>query len=79
MCIRDRSLSDHISLNAKMEGMIVKEASGTLLATPDLTKSPTSSILRNGKFENIPEMNVSPRSILESDSNADVVLSLIHI
>lgn len=71
--LRTRSLSDHISLNAKMEGMIVKEASGTLLATPDLTKSPTSSILRNGKFENIPEMNVSPRSILESDSNADVV------
>ncbi|AMD19450.1 HBR549Cp [Eremothecium sinecaudum] len=46
-----RSFTD-ISTHAQSEGMFIAEASDVLLSTPDLTKSPTGSILRNtGTFE----------------------------
>lgn len=46
-----RSLTDNLSLNAQNEGMFVTEAASVVLSTPDLSKSPASSILRNGKFD----------------------------
>lgn len=46
-----RSLTDTLSVNAQNEGMYVTEASPAVLSTPDLSKSPTSSILRNGRFD----------------------------
>ncbi|AAS50571.1 ABL200Wp [Eremothecium gossypii ATCC 10895] len=48
-----RSLTDNISIKAQNEGMFVTEASEVILSTPDLTKSPTNSILRNGTFESL--------------------------
>ena len=67
--LRTRSLSDHISLNAKMEGMFITDASKTPLATPDLTKSPVNSILRNGRFESpYEEMRSRSSNSLEEDS-----------
>lgn len=46
-----RSFTDTLSVNAQNEGMYVMEASSIVLSTPDLGKSPASSILRNGKFD----------------------------
>lgn len=46
-----RSLTETLSVNAQNEGMFVMEASSVVLSTPDLGKSPASSILRNGKFD----------------------------
>lgn len=48
-----RSLTDTLSVNAQNEGMFVTEASPAILSTPDLSKSPTSSILRNGRFDSV--------------------------
>ncbi|GAV55351.1 hypothetical protein ZYGR_0AS06750 [Zygosaccharomyces rouxii] len=48
-----RSLTDTLSVNAQNEGMYVMEASPAMISTPDLSKSPTGSILRNGRFESI--------------------------
>lgn len=48
-----RSLTDTLSVNAQNEGMYVMEASPVMISTPDLSKSPTGSILRNGRFESI--------------------------
>lgn len=48
-----RSFTDTLSVNAQNEGMYVMEASSVVLSTPDLGKSPASSILRNGKFESM--------------------------
>ncbi|AQZ14609.1 BNI4 (YNL233W) [Zygosaccharomyces parabailii] len=48
-----RSLTDTLSVNAQNEGMFVTEASPAILSTPDLGKSPTSSILRNGRFDSV--------------------------
>ena len=64
--LRTRSLSDHISLNAKMEGMFITEATRTSFATPDLTKSPVSSILRSGKFETTSDEKISASSDLDN-------------
>ena len=58
--------SDHISLNAKMEGMFITEATRTSFATPDLTKSPVSSILRSGKFETTSDEKISASSDLDN-------------
>lgn len=47
-----RSLNDSISINAQNEGMYVEEAGDSFpISTPDLTKSPASSILRGGRFD----------------------------
>lgn len=48
-----RSLTDTLSINAQNEGMFITEAGSVVISTPDLSKSPTSSILRNGRFEPI--------------------------
>ncbi|GAV50444.1 hypothetical protein ZYGR_0U03000 [Zygosaccharomyces rouxii] len=56
-----RSLTDTLSVNAQNEGMYVTEASPAVISTPDLTKSPTGSILRNGRFESIPPSNFDER------------------
>nr|CAI6413337.1 CMF_HP1_G0006550.mRNA.1.CDS.1 [Saccharomyces cerevisiae] len=45
-----RSLTDTLSIKAQSEGMFITEASSVVLSTPDLTKSPASSILKNGSF-----------------------------
>ncbi|EDO15416.1 hypothetical protein Kpol_1015p5 [Vanderwaltozyma polyspora DSM 70294] len=45
-----RSLSEALSINAQNEGMFISDATSVVLSTPDLTKSPASSILRNGRF-----------------------------
>ncbi|CCH61966.1 hypothetical protein TBLA_0G00150 [Henningerozyma blattae CBS 6284] len=47
-----RKSSDNYSLKNQNEGMIVTEPTSIVLSTPDLTKSPASSILKSGKFEN---------------------------
>ncbi|KOG96941.1 Bni4p [Saccharomyces eubayanus] len=46
-----RSLTDTLSIKAQSEGMFITEASSVVLSTPDLTKSPASSILKSGRFE----------------------------
>lgn len=44
---------DTLSIKAQNEGMTIFEPSDVVLATPDLSKSPTSSILKNiGTFDN---------------------------
>ncbi|KAG0669739.1 bud neck involved protein [Maudiozyma exigua] len=48
--LRRRSM-DTLSIHAQNEGMTVTTASDVILSTPDLTKSPTSSILRSGRFD----------------------------
>lgn len=49
-----RSLSEALSIHAQNEGMFVTDATSVILSKPDLSKSPTSSILRNsGRFETI--------------------------
>lgn len=68
--LRTRSLSDHISLNAKMEGMFITEATTTSLAAPDLSKSPVSSILRNGKFEPTTEEKLSKGSDFDNSTES---------
>lgn len=61
-----RSLTDNLSINAQNEGMFITEVGSAVLSTPDLTKSPASSILRSGKFEAPMEMD-TPSDIEESD------------
>lgn len=61
-----RSLTETLSINAHNEGMFVMEASSVVLSTPDLSKSPASSILRHGKFDPIDFS--STNSILQDDS-----------
>lgn len=56
-----RSLTDTLSVNAQNEGMYVTEASPALISTPDLSKSPTSSILRNGRFDSMTPSNLDDR------------------
>lgn len=51
--IRRRASMDTLSINAQNEGMTVHEASGIVLSTPDLTKSPAGSILRSGRFDQV--------------------------
>ncbi|OBA26060.1 hypothetical protein HANVADRAFT_53437 [Hanseniaspora valbyensis NRRL Y-1626] len=46
------SLTDSISVKQENEGMFVEYDSNLQIHTPDLSKSPTSSILRSGRFEN---------------------------
>ncbi|CEP63192.1 Bni4p LALA0_S07e04544g [Lachancea lanzarotensis] len=48
-----RSFTDHISAKVQNGGMYITEPSGVKLSTPDLTKSPTNSILRNGTFDSL--------------------------
>lgn len=48
--LRRRSM-DTLSIHAQNEGMTVTTASGVILSTPDLSKSPASSILRSGRFD----------------------------
>ncbi|AQZ10112.1 BNI4 (YNL233W) [Zygosaccharomyces parabailii] len=68
-----RSLTDTLSVNAQNEGMFVTEASPAILSTPDLSKSPTSSILRNGRFDSVSVLcNVEDKpedSPMEKDSS----------
>ncbi|CCE66333.1 hypothetical protein TPHA_0P01760 [Tetrapisispora phaffii CBS 4417] len=45
-----KSLTESLSINAKNEGMFISEPTSVVLSTPDLTKSPASSILRSGRF-----------------------------
>lgn len=56
------SLTDSISIKQENEGMFVEYDSNLQIHTPDLSKSPTSSILRSGKFDN------SRNSMVFSDS-----------
>lgn len=56
------SLTDSISIKQENEGMFVEYDSNLQIHTPDLSKSPTSSILRSGKFDN------SRNSMIFSDS-----------
>lgn len=62
-----RSLSDHISFSARNEGMFVTEGTSFVLSTPDLNKSPTNSILKNGRFDSDIEYKASPKKLLESN------------
>lgn len=62
-----RSLTETLSVNAQNEGMFVMEASSVVLSTPDLSKSPASSILRNGRFDPI-EFS-STNSLLQDDQS----------
>lgn len=62
-----RSLTETLSANAQNEGMFIMEASSVVLSTPDLTKSPASSILRNGKFDPI-EFSSNNSVILDDQS-----------
>ncbi|SMN19761.1 similar to Saccharomyces cerevisiae YNL233W BNI4 Targeting subunit for Glc7p protein phosphatase [Maudiozyma saulgeensis] len=61
--LRRRSM-DTLSVHAQNEGMTVTTASDIVLSTPDLTKSPTSSILRSGRFDRI---DTFPSNNLQSD------------
>lgn len=54
-----RSLTDTLSINAQNEGMFITEVGSAVLSTPDLTKSPASSILRSGRFEAPFDMEIS--------------------
>ena len=56
--LRRRSM-DTLSIHAQNEGMTVTTASDVILSTPDLTKSPASSILRSGKFDLIDNMQTA--------------------
>ncbi|CAR21717.1 Bni4p [Lachancea thermotolerans CBS 6340] len=47
------SLTDNMSAKINNDGMFITEPSAPKLSTPDLTKSPTSSILRNGTFDTL--------------------------
>lgn len=58
------SLPDSISIKQENEGMFVEYDSNLHIHTPDLSKSPTSSILRSGRFDNGTNRN----SIILSDS-----------
>lgn len=80
-----RSLTDNLSLNAQNEGMFVTEAASVVLSTPDLSKSPASSILRNGKFDPVDfswnnpilineQREPSPFEKSEVDSNLDIAV-----
>ncbi|QLQ79381.1 hypothetical protein HG537_0C00280 [Torulaspora globosa] len=62
-----RSLTETLSANAQNEGMFIMEASSVILSTPDLSKSPASSILRNGKFDPI-EFSSNNSIILDDQS-----------
>ncbi|CAI4049501.1 hypothetical protein SKDZ_14G0950 [Saccharomyces kudriavzevii ZP591] len=64
-----RSLTDTLSIKAQSEGMFITEASSVILSTPDLTKSPASSILKNGRFE-CPE-NFSREYSYEGNTNEE--------
>lgn len=59
-----RSLTDNISINAYNEGMFVTEASSVVKSTPDLTKSPTNSILRTGGFDS---GDLSPKKLFVTE------------
>ncbi|SCU90078.1 LADA_0F01662g1_1 [Lachancea dasiensis] len=48
-----RSLTDNMSTKAQNGGMFITEPLAVRLSTPDLTKSPASSILRNGTFDSL--------------------------
>ncbi|SCU86967.1 LAFA_0E03950g1_1 [Lachancea sp. 'fantastica'] len=57
-----RSFTDHISAKVQNGGMYITEPAGVKLSTPDLTKSPTNSILRNGTFDSLefsPQKSIS--------------------
>lgn len=58
------SLTDSISIKQENEGMFVEYDSNLHIHTPDLSKSPTSSILRSGRFESGTNRN----SMVLSDS-----------
>lgn len=68
-----RSLTDNISINAHNEGMFVTEASNAVISTPDWSKSPTSSILRNGAFESIDGSPSRAFVVEESDEVGETV------
>lgn len=55
---------DTLSVHAQSEGMVVTTASDIILSTPDLSKSPASSILRSGRFDRI---DAYPSNNLHSD------------
>ncbi|SCU86466.1 LANO_0C08086g1_1 [Lachancea nothofagi CBS 11611] len=48
-----RSFTDNMSNKAHNGGMFITEPAAVKLSTPDLSKSPTSSILRNGTFDSL--------------------------
>ncbi|CAI4049782.1 hypothetical protein N7582_004752 [Saccharomyces uvarum] len=64
-----RSLTDTLSIKAQSAGMFITEASSVVLSTPDLTKSPASSILKSGKFEC--QDNFSREFSYEGNTNED--------
>lgn len=71
-----RSLTDTLSINAQNEGMFIKEVGPMVISTPDLTKSPASSILRNGMFEpptisSTIESSPQPAGVVELDHSHD--------
>ena len=83
--IRRRASMDTLSINAQNEGMTVHEASGVILSTPDLTKSPAGSILRSGRFEQVdtfPSQDFSQKyesqemSLTTEDSNNQLFASM---
>lgn len=47
-----RISSDNYSYRSQNEGMFLTEPTAVILSTPDLSKSPASSILKSGRFEN---------------------------
>ncbi|CCF56234.1 hypothetical protein KAFR_0A08000 [Kazachstania africana CBS 2517] len=50
---------DTLSIKAQNDGMVIEEASDVILSAPDLTKSPTSSILKSGRFESVDTLNTT--------------------
>ncbi|SCV00028.1 LAME_0G07052g1_1 [Lachancea meyersii CBS 8951] len=47
------SFTDNMSMKAQNGGMFITEPSAIKLSTPDLSKSPQTSILRNGTFDSL--------------------------
>lgn len=61
---------DTLSIKAQNDGMKILEPSEVILSTPDLTKSPTGSILKNmGKFEDSPDDPNMPLGSIEEKLN----------
>ncbi|CCD25703.1 Bni4p NDAI_0F03850 [Naumovozyma dairenensis CBS 421] len=72
-----RSLADTLSIKAQNEGMFITEAASVVLSTPDLTKSPASSILRNGRFSDLFDSsdNINTTTTTTDDNNNENTLT----
>ncbi|CCK70750.1 Bni4p KNAG_0F00810 [Huiozyma naganishii CBS 8797] len=70
--VNQKISTDTLSVKAQSEGMTVEEASDVVLANPDLSKSPSNSILKNtGRFENLDPMSNGLSSLKSFDGKMD--------